>query len=54
VLKGQSQQIEHLLVIEDDQGKRTIVLEAATYSIGRDLGNSIVLHSQSVSRQHAI
>lgn len=54
MLKGQSQQIEHLLVIEDDQGKRTVVLEAATYSIGRDLGNSIVLHSQSVSRQHAI
>lgn len=48
------QQINHLLVIEDDLGKRTIALEAATFSIGRDLSNSIVLHSHLASRQHAI
>lgn len=52
--KGQSQPILHLLVIEDEQGKRTITLEAATYTIGRDSSNTIVLHSQLVSRQHAI
>ncbi len=48
------QRIEHLLVIEDNQGKRTIALEAATCSIGRDSTNSIVLYSHLVSRQHAI
>lgn len=52
--KGQSQPTLHLLVIEDEQGKRTITLEAATYTIGRDSSNPIVLHSQLVSRQHAI
>jgi len=41
-------------VIEDKQGKRAILLEAATYSIGRDSHNSIVLYSNLVSRQHAI
>ncbi len=46
--------IQHLLVIEDEQGKRTIALEAATCSIGRDSTNAIVLHSNMVSRQHAI
>jgi diguanylate cyclase (GGDEF)-like protein len=48
------QQIHHLLVIEDNQGKRRLVLNSATYLIGRDLTNSIVLHSNFVSRQHAI
>ncbi len=47
------QRIEHLLVIEDSQGKRTIALEAATCSVGRDLTNSIVLYSHLVSRHHA-
>ncbi|MBE9079364.1 PAS domain S-box protein [Romeria aff. gracilis LEGE 07310] len=46
--------IQHLLIVEDEQGKRTINLEAATYSLGRDPSNTIVLHSQQVSRQHAI
>lgn len=48
------QAIEHLLVIEDQQGKRAIKLKDATCSIGRDSTNSIVLHSKLVSRQHAI
>lgn len=48
------QQIHQLLVIKDRGGKRTIVLEAATYSIGRDPANSIVLHSNLISRQHAL
>ncbi|WP_009630921.1 ATP-binding protein [Synechocystis sp. PCC 7509] len=48
------QQIQHLLVVEDKQGKRVIKLEDSTCSIGRDSTNSIVLHSKLVSRQHAI
>ncbi|HCF26618.1 MAG TPA: histidine kinase [Cyanobacteria bacterium UBA11049] len=54
MLEKESQQIQHLLLIEDNQGKRTLKLEGATYSIGRDSTNSIVLHSKLVSRQHAI
>ncbi|WP_052672422.1 PAS domain S-box protein [Aliterella atlantica] len=52
--ESQSKQLDHLLVIEDKQGKRIITLEAATCSIGRDSSNSIVLYSHLVSRQHAI
>lgn len=52
--ESEKEQVKHLLVIEDNQGKRTISLEAASYSIGRNTTNSIVLHSQLVSRQHAI
>lgn len=44
----------HLLVLQDQEGQRTIPLEAATYSLGRDPSNSIVLHSKLVSRQHAL
>ncbi|MFN4279911.1 FHA domain-containing protein [Thermosynechococcus sp.] len=44
----------HLLSIEDETGKRTIPLEAATYSIGRDVTNAIVIHGHGVSRQHAL
>lgn len=51
---SEPQPIHHLLVIQDLRGQRTISLDAATYSLGRDLSNSIVLHSKSVSRQHAI
>lgn len=46
-------QHEHLLVVEDQLGKRTIVLESATCSIGRDSTNFIVLKSSKVSRHHA-
>lgn len=53
VIKNE-QQIQHLLVIEDKQGKRVIKLEDSTCSIGRDSTNAIVLHSKLVSRQHAI
>jgi PAS domain S-box-containing protein len=51
---SEHKQIEHLLVIEDKREKRTIVLGAATCSIGRDISNSIVLDSPSVSRHHAL
>ncbi|HEV3189978.1 MAG TPA: FHA domain-containing protein [Polyangiaceae bacterium] len=42
------------LVIEDDEGKRTIVqLTRAEYSIGRREGNVVRLTERNVSRQHA-
>lgn len=48
------QQTQHWLEIEDNAGKRVVVLEAATCTLGRDSSNSIVLQSKLVSRQHAI
>jgi len=45
--------IEHILVVEDNKGKRTIILKAATYSLGRGESNSIVLESPWISRHHA-
>lgn len=52
--ENECQQIHHFLVIEDKQGKRTVALEAVTYSIGRNSNNSIFLDSQFISHQHAI
>ncbi|MDZ7957860.1 MAG: EAL domain-containing protein [Aulosira sp. DedQUE10] len=48
------EKIRHLLVVKDLQGQRTIPLQDATYSLGRDSRNAIALRSRSVSRQHAI
>ncbi|MFN4280053.1 EAL domain-containing protein [Thermosynechococcus sp.] len=48
------QRWRHLLVIEDRAGRRTIRLEANTYTIGRHPSNTIVLKSPMVSRQHAV
>ncbi len=50
----QLQQVRHLVVLEDERGRRPIPLEAVTYTIGRDPTNSIVVASKLVSRQHAI
>ncbi|NJR55701.1 MAG: EAL domain-containing protein [Acaryochloris sp. CRU_2_0] len=44
----------HLLVLKEGMHQQTIVLEAATYSIGRHPANSIVLNAKTVSRQHAL
>lgn len=44
----------HVLIIQDLKGKRTIHLEAATYSIGRDKSNAIVVEAPDISRQHAL
>lgn len=52
--QDQRNRFRHLLIIDDAKGRRTVALEAATYSIGRDSTNSVVLHSKMVSRQHAI
>lgn len=42
-----------LLIIEDDKGRREFVLDAETYSIGRDPRCDLRLISQFVSRHHA-
>ncbi len=52
--KDEREKIRHLLIVNDLKGQRTIPLKEATYSLGRDLRNAIVLRSRSVSRQHAI
>ncbi|GAB1539037.1 hypothetical protein NUACC21_17020 [Scytonema sp. NUACC21] len=52
--KNEREKIRHLLIVSDLQGQRTIPLKEATYSLGRDSRNAIVLRSRSVSRQHAI
>jgi len=54
MLKTKQQHAQRLLIIEDQKGQREVSLEAATYSLGRDLTNSIVLHSRFVSRRQAI
>lgn len=43
----------HLIIIEDDKGRREFVLDAPVYSIGRDPKCDIRLVSQFVSRRHA-
>ena len=43
----------HLLIIEDDQGRKELNLGGAIYSIGRDPRCDIRLFSQFVSRRHA-
>ncbi|MBD2493624.1 FHA domain-containing protein [Nostoc sp. FACHB-280] len=43
----------HLLILEDDQGRKEFALENSVYSIGRDRDCNIRLFSQFVSRRHA-
>jgi signal transduction histidine kinase/DNA-binding NarL/FixJ family response regulator len=45
--------VYHFLVICDQLGKRTIALDADTYSIGRDSRSSILVSSLTMSRHHA-
>jgi PAS domain S-box-containing protein len=52
--REQQRPIHHLLLIEDQKGKRTVALEAATCTIGRGENNTIVLASETISRNHAI
>lgn len=42
------------LVIEDDRGRREVILEYDQYRVGRDPKSDICLHSQFASRHHAI
>ncbi|BCL36700.1 FHA domain-containing protein [Nostoc sp. MS1] len=43
----------HLLILEDDQGRKEFSLDKPLYSIGRDKESNIRLVSQFVSRRHA-
>ncbi|NEP20243.1 MAG: FHA domain-containing protein [Leptolyngbya sp. SIO4C1] len=42
-----------ILIVEDSQGRREIILDGSVYSIGRDPKCDIRLSSQFVSRHHA-
>jgi pSer/pThr/pTyr-binding forkhead associated (FHA) protein len=46
-------QNRHLLIIEDDKGRREFVLTQSMYTIGRDPQCDVRLISQFVSRRHA-
>lgn len=43
----------HILVIEDQKARRIVALEEASYSVGRESTNDIVIYEQVVSRHHA-
>lgn len=43
----------HLLIVEDDNGRRGVVLDGSEYAIGRDPSCDICLDSLFVSRRHA-
>lgn len=43
----------HLLIVEDDKGRKEFILTKPVYSIGRDPACNIRLYSQFVSRRHA-
>jgi pSer/pThr/pTyr-binding forkhead associated (FHA) protein len=43
----------HLLILQDDQGRKEFSLENPVYSLGRDRDCNIRLVSQFVSRRHA-
>jgi len=51
-MAAQSNQ-NHLLIIEDDKGRKEFPLSSDVYSIGRDPKSDIRLFSQFVSRRHA-
>jgi pSer/pThr/pTyr-binding forkhead associated (FHA) protein len=43
----------HILVVEDDKGRRELLLRQGKYSIGRGQRSDIVIQSPFVSRHHA-
>ncbi len=51
-LYGNYNSLNHVLIIEDENSRKTIVLEEANYSLGRDRRNKIILESKKVSRFH--
>jgi pSer/pThr/pTyr-binding forkhead associated (FHA) protein len=52
-LKTNIQALRHILIIEEANFKRTVSLTEASYSIGRQSSNDIVLSLPKVSRHHA-
>ncbi len=51
---NQQQTPRHVLLIHDQPEPRQVLLEGATYSIGRDKRNSITIVNKAISRQHAL
>ena len=49
----QAQAERHVLILEGKQ-RRHFILDAQTYSIGRDRTNAIVIKDASISRKHAM
>jgi diguanylate cyclase (GGDEF)-like protein len=45
--------IQHILVVEDQASRRTIILDEANYTMGRHSSNSIQMNSRQSSRHHA-
>ena len=45
--------LSNILIVEDSQGRREIVLDSSVYSVGRDAKCDIRLASMFVSRHHA-
>lgn len=43
----------HILIVEDDKGRREILLRKSQYSIGRAKHSDVRIHSPFVSRHHA-
>jgi diguanylate cyclase (GGDEF)-like protein/PAS domain S-box-containing protein len=50
---SEPQKNRHVLIIEESSLKRTLILDAPTYSIGRHSSNDLILSSQKASRHHA-
>ncbi|MGK7932040.1 MAG: EAL domain-containing protein [Microcystaceae cyanobacterium] len=48
-----SQEVRHLLVIEDQKSRRIVPLTESTYAVGRDPNSAIILYDRQVSRHHA-
>ncbi len=53
-LRDQKDERWHVLVVHAEGEAKAYTLDAATYSIGRDPSNSVVLNHDLISRQHAI
>lgn len=45
--------VKHILVLEDALYRRTLILEANQYTLGRHSSNDIQMHSKQASRKHA-
>lgn len=51
--QGFPTRLSSILIVEDRQGRREIVLDSSVYSVGRDAKCDVRLASQFVSRHHA-
>lgn len=54
VRRSKPKTVQHMLILTEKGIERNINLNASTYSLGRHPANSIVLHDEMVSRQHAL